>query len=111
MLVIKIIVSKYSLFADPMLLVMDFAPMGNLLNFLRANRHVTPHQMMSSSHVTLTNRHQVVFALHVANGMAYISSKEVHKLFIFSKYHTINTNSKNILKLNTKQLVTTTAVL
>ena len=68
--------------AEPALIVMEFARLGNLVDFLRENRRSSdvtgtrnPYDRKRSR--PLTVRDLTSFALHVSQGMHFISSKRV----------------------------------
>ena len=58
---------------------MEYAQNGNLQEFLRNNR-ASPNYVYENLHPmskSLTTRDLTIFAIHIASGMDYISSKEV----------------------------------
>ena len=63
--------------SEPVYIIMEFASKGNLQQFLRDNRAPQKHTYTGHQSQTLTTRDLVVFSLHVASGMEYISSKQV----------------------------------
>ena len=67
------------LFAGPLCIIMEFAPHGNLRDFLIENRpplHDT-QRTTPAAQMEVTYKHLLRFAVQVAWGMRYLSSQQV----------------------------------
>jgi len=59
---------------NSMYLCTEFAPNGNLLQYLRKSRKA---EIIDISYTTLSQTQLLQFALDIAQGMAYLSEKQV----------------------------------
>ena len=65
---------------DRLLIIMEFAPHGNLSKFLRRKRDIyepTWETTTNNPDVELTIRNLVVYAYQIARGMEFLASKKV----------------------------------
>lgn len=70
---------KKVLFSDPLCVITEFAPYGDLLGFLRKKRGLKDNYY-NIEHLpkrNLTSRQLMRFAWEIADGMAYLSSVKV----------------------------------
>ena len=71
---------RYKSFADPLLVIFEYIPNGDLLGYLKKSRnidddyHKDPHVKPQTS---LTTLQFLKFSSQIADGMEYLSSKEV----------------------------------
>lgn len=61
-------------------IVVEFAPHGNLRQFLRSNRPSFTESLDESSESSLTVANLVSFALQIAKGMEFLASHQVSVL-------------------------------
>lgn len=78
-------------------IAIEYAPYGNLLDFLRKSRVLETDPAFAKEHgtaSTLTSQQLLQFAADVATGMHYLSDKQVnrpytmHKLYTYTVYIT-----------------------
>lgn len=81
---------------DRLLIIMEFAPHGNLLKFLRRKRDIyepTWETTTDNPDVELTISNLVVYAYQISRGMEFLASKKVR---VHRNYHALCTcNKKN----------------
>ena len=69
-----------SFFTDPLLVLIEYVPFGDLLGYLRKSRGLNDTYFKDSDakpQTSLTAQQLVRFAWQVADGMSYLSSKKV----------------------------------
>lgn len=74
----------------PLYVIVEFAPHGNLRDFLRKHRSSSGYESPLGSAYTngnvLTEKDLISFAYQVANGMQYLQSRKVRNLMM-NKFH------------------------
>ena len=71
----------YDLVSEPLMVVIEYVPYGDLLGYLRKSRGVndTYYKNLDVEPKTnLTSQQLMKFAWQVADGMAFLSSQKVH---------------------------------
>ena len=69
-----------SFFTDPLLVLIEYVPFGDLLGYLRKSRGLNDTYFKDADakpQTSLTAQQLVRFAWQVADGMSYLSSKKV----------------------------------
>lgn len=75
----KFIKASFTFFLEPLCVITEFAPYGDLLGFLRKKRGLED-DYYSIDHLprrSLTSQQLMQFAWEIADGMAYLSSAKV----------------------------------
>ena len=70
---------KYN-FLDPLLVLIEYVPYGDLLGYLRKSRHLEDNYFKDPDikpQTSLTSQQLMKFSWQVADGMQYLSSKNV----------------------------------
>lgn len=74
----------------PLYVIVEFAPHGNLRDFLRKHRSSSGYESPLGSTYTngnvLTEKDLISFAYQVANGMQYLQSRKV-RILMMNKFH------------------------
>lgn len=73
----------------PLYVIVEFAPHGNLKDFLKKNLAMADYNLLNSQHV-LTQTELTSFAYQVARGMEYLSSRRVSNsilIFLMTVWH------------------------
>lgn len=66
--------------ADPLLVIIEYVPYGDLLGYLRKSRHLEDNYYNNPDvkpQTSLTSQQLMKFSWQVADGMHYLSSKNV----------------------------------
>ena len=74
-----------SFFLDPLLVLIEYVPYGDLLGYLRKSRGLNDTYFNNPDRkpeTNLSSRQLMIFAWQIANGMAYLSSKKVKSIII-----------------------------
>lgn len=61
----------------PLFVIVEYAPFGNLRDFLRQHRPSSGYELAVGEKKTLTQKDLVSFAYQVARGMEYLASRRV----------------------------------
>ena len=81
--IVNIVNISLTFLTEPLCIIMEYAPNGNLQDLLRKQRSAFQMNNLNigghndERHANLTARDLSIFALHIASGMDYIASKEV----------------------------------
>ena len=70
----------FSFILDPLLVLIEYVPYGDLLGYLRKSRGLSDNYFNNSDRkpeTNLTSKQLMKFAWQIADGMAYLSSKKV----------------------------------
>ena len=70
-----VIVMKYLTLIDPVLVIIEYALYGDLLGYLRMHGGLTDNR--NNPQPSLTSQQLMKFSLHIAEGMSYLSSRNV----------------------------------
>ena len=71
---------KKNIFLDPLLVLIEYVPYGDLLGYLRKSRHLEDNYFKDPDikpQTSLTSQQLMKFSWQVADGMQYLSSKNV----------------------------------
>ena len=71
---------KKNIFLDPLLVLIEYVPYGDLLGYLRKSRHLEDNYFKDPDikpQTSLTSQQLMKFSWQVADGMHYLSSKNV----------------------------------
>ena len=71
---------KKYIFLDPLLVLIEYVPYGDLLGYLRKSRHLEDNYFKDPDikpQTSLTSQQLMKFSWQVADGMHYLSSKNV----------------------------------
>ena len=73
----------FSFFSDPLLVLIEYVPYGDLLGYLRKSRGLNDTYFNNPDRkpeTNLSSRQLMIFAWQIADGMAYLSSKKVKSI-------------------------------
>ena len=74
------LIDAFSFFLDPLLVLVEYVPYGDLLGYLRKSRGLNDTYFNNPDRkpeTNLTSKQLMRFAWQIADGMAYLSSKKV----------------------------------
>ena len=77
----------FSFLSDPLLVLIEYVPYGDLLGYLRKSRGLNDTYFNSPDRkpeTNLTSKQLMRFAWQIADGMAYLSSRKVKTSIIFA---------------------------
>ena len=73
-------IAVFSFFSDPLLVLIEYVPYGDLLGYLRKSRGLNDTYFNNPDRkpeTNLTSNQLMRFAWQIADGMAYLSSRKV----------------------------------
>ena len=76
----QLITCNYTILADPLLVLIEYIPYGDLLGFLRKSRGLKDNYYKNPDikpKTTLTSQQLIQFAWQIADGMEFLSSNKV----------------------------------
>ena len=76
----QLITFNYTILADPLLVLIEYIPYGDLLGFLRKSRGLKDNYYKNPDikpKTTLTSQQLIQFAWQIADGMEFLSSNKV----------------------------------
>jgi len=74
------VIPVFSFILDPLLVLIEYVPYGDLLGYLRKSRGLNDSYFNNPDRkpeTNLTSKQLMRFAWQIANGMAYLSSRKV----------------------------------
>ena len=75
----------YIYFLDPLLVLIEYVPYGDLLGYLRKSRQLEDNYFKDPDikpQTSLTSQQLMKFSLQVADGMHYLSSKKCKSILV-----------------------------
>ena len=75
------VIAVFSFFLDPLLVLIEYVPYGDLLGYLRKSRGLNDTYFNNPDkkpETNLTSQQLMRFAWQIADGMAYLSSRKVN---------------------------------
>ena len=79
------LIAVFSFFLDPLLVLIEYVPYGDLLGYLRKSRGLNDNYFNNPDRkpeTNLTSKQLMRFAWQIADGMAYLSSRKVKSIII-----------------------------
>ena len=80
-------IRAFSFFLDPLLVLIEYVPYGDLLGYLRKSRGLNDTYFNNPDRkpeTNLTSKQLMRFAWQIADGMAYLSSRKVRRCIIIA---------------------------
>ena len=80
-------IRTFSLFLDPLLVLIEYVPCGDLLGYLRKSRGLNDTYFNNPDRkpeISLSSKQLMRFAWQIADGMAYLSSRKVKTSIIIA---------------------------
>ena len=80
-------IRTFSFFLDPLLVLIEYVPYGDLLGYLRKSRGLNDTYFNNPDRkpeTNLTSKQLMRFAWQIADGMAYLSSRKVKTSIIIA---------------------------
>ena len=80
-------IRTFSFFLDPLLVLIEYVPYGDLLGYLRKSRGLNDTYFKNPDRkpeTNLTSKQLMRFAWQIADGMAYLSSRKVKSAIIIA---------------------------
>ena len=94
-------------FTDPILVIIEYVPYGDLLGYLRRSRGLNDTYFKDPDvkpQTSLTSQQLMKFSWHVAEGMRYLSTKNVSfNFFRRNRHHEVFLDAACIMLNNLKQ--------